>query len=55
MPRYATGTEVPVERSRSAAGTGGRRFAAVLSRVFGRRLTYRVLTGKDGAGFMDLE
>lgn len=42
MPRYATGTEVPVERSRSAAGTGGRRFAAVL-------------TGKDGAGFMDME
>lgn len=35
-------------------GTDADRFAAVLSRVFGRRLTYRVLTGKDGAGFMDL-
>ena len=30
------------------------RFRSVLSAVFGRRLTYRVLTGKDGAGFMGL-
>lgn len=30
------------------------RFAAVIARVFGRRLTYRVLTGRDGAGFMGL-
>lgn len=34
--------------------TDADRFAAVLSRAFGRRLTYRVLTGKDGAGFMGL-
>lgn len=32
----------------------GHRFALLLSRVFGRRLTYRVLTGRDGAGFMGL-
>jgi len=30
------------------------RFRCVLSRIFGRRLTYRVLTGTDGAGFMGL-
>lgn len=30
------------------------RFAAVMACIFGRRLTYRVLTGKDGAGFMGL-
>lgn len=35
-------------------GSDGDRFASVLSRVFGKRLTYRVLTGKDGAGFMGL-
>lgn len=35
-------------------GSDADRFALVLSRVFGRRLTYRVLTGKDGAGFMGL-
>lgn len=35
-------------------GSDGDRFALVLSRVFGRRLTYRVLTGKDGAGFMGI-
>lgn len=34
--------------------TDGERFGEVLSRVFGRRLTYRTLTGKDGAGFMGL-
>lgn len=34
--------------------TDGERFAEVLSRVFNRRLTYRTLTGKDGAGFMGL-
>ena len=32
----------------------GERFRAVLACAFGRRLTYRVLTGKDGAGFMGL-
>jgi len=31
------------------------RFRFVLSQVFGRRLTYRLLAGIDGAGFMTLE
>lgn len=35
-------------------GSDADRFAELLSRVFGRRLTYRMLTGKDGAGFMGL-
>lgn len=34
--------------------TDADRFREVLSCVFGRRLTYRALTGKDGAGFMGL-
>ncbi len=38
------------ERTRDDAG----RFREVLSRVFGRRLTWRVLCGVDGAGFMTL-
>lgn len=43
-----------VWRFNARKGTDADRFAAVLSQVFGRRLTYRVLTGKDGAGFMGL-
>ncbi len=43
-----------VFRFNARAGTDADRFAAVLSHIFGRRLTYRVLTGKDGAGFMGL-
>lgn len=35
--------------------TDGQRFRFVLSQVFGRRLTYRLLAGIDGAGFMGLE
>ena len=35
-------------------GSDRDRFAEVMSRVFGKRLTYRVLTGADGAGFMGL-
>jgi transposase-like protein len=31
------------------------RFAAVMAQVPGRRITYRLLTGQDGAGFMGLE
>lgn len=34
--------------------TDADRFGSVLARVFNRRLTYRTLTGKDGAGFMGL-
>jgi transposase-like protein len=33
----------------------GERFAAVMSTVTGRRLTWRLLTAQDGAGFMGLE
>jgi len=33
----------------------GNRFRKVMSRVFGRRLTWRFLTAQDGAGFMGLE
>ena len=43
-----------VFRFNERGGTDGDRFAEVLSRVFNRRLTYRTLTGKDGAGFMGL-
>lgn len=43
-----------VFRFNERKGTDGDRFASVLSTVFGRRLTYRMLTGKDGAGFMGL-
>lgn len=35
-------------------GSDRDRFAEVMSRVFGKRLTYRALTGTDGAGFMGL-
>lgn len=34
--------------------TDAERFREVLSCIFGRRLTYRALVGKDGAGFMGL-
>lgn len=34
--------------------TDGQRFRFVLSQVFGRRLTYRLLASIDGAGFMTL-
>ena len=44
-----------VFRFNARDGCDADRFAAVLSRVFGRRLTYRVLTGKDGAGFIGIE
>lgn len=43
------------ERFNNRKATDGERFRSVLSRVFGRRLTWRVLTGVDGAGFMTLE
>ena len=43
-----------VYRFNARQGTDFDRFREVLSRVFGRRLTYRVLTGQDGAGFMGL-
>lgn len=43
-----------VFRFNQRKGSDADRFASVLSCVFGRRLTYRVLTGKDGAGFMGL-
>jgi len=33
----------------------GGRFAEVMSRVGGNRLTWRVLTNQDDAGFMSLE
>ncbi|MCI0366059.1 MAG: transposase [Phycisphaerales bacterium] len=42
------------QRFNSRKATDADRFRAVLSRVFGRRLTWRVLTGADGAGFMSL-
>ena len=35
--------------------TDGQRFDRVMARVVGRRLTFRVLCGIDGAGFMGLE
>lgn len=44
-----------VFRFNERAGDDAARFKSVLSRVFGRRLTYRVLTGAEGAGFMGLE
>lgn len=43
-----------VERFNSRELTDSERFASVLARVFGRRLTYRILTGQNGAGFMGL-
>ena len=43
-----------VFRFNERKGTDGDRFASVLSCIFGRRLTYRMLTGRDGAGFMGL-
>lgn len=43
-----------VYRFNARDGSDADRFREVLSRVFGRRLTYRVLTGRDGAGFMGL-
>lgn len=43
-----------VFRFNARKGTDADRFASVLSCVFGRRLTYRMLTGRDGAGFMGL-
>jgi len=43
-----------VFRFNERKGTDADRFASVLACVFGRRLTYRMLTGKDGAGFMGL-
>lgn len=43
-----------VFRFNARKGTDADRFSAVLACVFGRRLTYRALTGKDGAGFMGL-
>ncbi len=43
-----------VFRFNARKGNDWDRFRAVLSHIFGRRLTYRVLTGKDGAGFMGL-
>lgn len=43
-----------VFRFNTRKGDDADRFRSVLSHVFGRRLTYRVLTGKDGAGFMGL-
>lgn len=42
------------ERFNNRRMTDAQRFRDVLSRVFGRRLTWRVLTGVDGAGFMTL-
>jgi hypothetical protein len=42
------------ERFNQRRLTDAQRFRAVLGRVFGRRLTWRVLTGQDGAGFMSL-
>jgi transposase-like protein len=44
-----------VFRFNSRKGSDGDRFKAVLAQVFGRRLTWRVLCGVDGAGFMTLE
>lgn len=44
-----------VFRFNERKGTDADRFRIVLSRVFGRRLTYRALAGIDGAGFMGLE
>lgn len=43
-----------VFRFNSREGSDRDRFRAVLAHIFNRRLTYRVLTGKDGAGFMGL-
>ena len=43
-----------VYRFNAREGSDFDRFREVLSRVFGRRLMYRVLTGRDGAGFMGL-
>lgn len=43
------------ERFNNRKMTDSQRFRAVLARVFGRRLTWSTLTGKDGAGFMGLE
>lgn len=44
-----------VFRFNARKGTDADRFRAVLAQVFGRRLTWRVLCGVDGAGFMTLE
>lgn len=43
-----------VYRFNARAGNDGDRFLQVLSQIFNRRLTWRLLTGKDGAGFMGL-
>lgn len=42
-------------RFNARKGDDSDRFASVMGRVAGRRLTYRVLAGIDGAGFMGLE
>lgn len=44
-----------VFRFNERLNTDADRFRVALSRVFGRRLTWRVLCGIDGAGFMGLE
>lgn len=44
-----------VFRFNARKGTDADRFRAVLAQVFGRSLTWRVLCGVDGAGFMTLE
>lgn len=44
-----------VFRFNNRAWTDAQRFRFVLSQVFGRQLTYRLLAGIDGAGFMGLE
>lgn len=43
-----------VFRFNARKGTDASRFKAALAGVFGRRLTYRLLAGIDGAGFMTI-
>lgn len=51
LSRYTT---EQVFRFNARKDNDGGRFRDALAGVFGRRLTYRLLTGIDGAGFMSL-
>jgi hypothetical protein len=58
LKRSLGGTYVAVAeqvfRFNDRGDSDAERFHTVMSRIFNRRLTYRALTGKDGAGFMGL-
>jgi hypothetical protein len=42
-------------RFNARKGDDAARFASVMGRVAGRRVTWRLLTGQGGAGFMGLQ